>query len=73
MHILSLIINTKCKYRNSCPHFQKEGKYCEGLDYCKCGIFLKRKRGIWTFSAFTLEILDISRYSESLLLPVTSS
>ncbi len=46
MNILSLIINTKCKYRASCPNFEKGGKYCEGLDYCKCGLFLKRERGV---------------------------
>jgi hypothetical protein len=44
--ILSFITHNKCKYRTSCPNFQKGGKYCEGLDYCKCGLFLKMKRGI---------------------------
>lgn len=46
MGIFSFIMRNKCKYRTSCPHFQKGGKYCEGLDYCKCGLFLKRRRGL---------------------------
>lgn len=44
MSILSFIMKSKCEYRTSCPNFQKDGKYCEGLDYCKCGLFLKRKK-----------------------------
>jgi|GEM_PF-6019108 hypothetical protein len=44
MGILSFITRSKCKYCDSCSHFQEGGKYCEGLDYCKCGLFLKRKR-----------------------------
>jgi hypothetical protein len=46
MGILSSILNLKCKYRKSCSQFQQNGKYCEGQDYPKCGIFLKKKRGI---------------------------
>ena len=46
MNILSLLMRAKCKYRASCIQFQQKGKYCEGLNYPKCGLFLKRERGI---------------------------
>jgi len=46
MGVLSVIFRIKCKYHSSCSQFKREGKYCEGLDYPKCGIFLKRKREV---------------------------
>lgn len=44
MRVLSTFLHVKCEYHSSCPQFTAKGKYCEGLDYPKCGIFLKRKR-----------------------------
>jgi hypothetical protein len=46
MSILELLFKQKCKYVKSCSNFQLKGKYCEGMDYPKCGIFVRRRRGV---------------------------